>query len=198
MPFFDNEVKGRHFAFMNYHGSSFHKLTGYRILILIIVTLGYATWFSTLGPYGQLSDLGPGLPLEERGFYTGAQAVEALSQLDAQGRKLKLISLICDLPNMLLSALMFIALIGFGIRRLGLARPVWTSLFAIPLAFLAVDFAEDLLIALTMFSRSEILGTIAGGMTALKFMTYIPAALLALGLGLSGLIAWFAKGRPKH
>lgn len=197
MPFFDKPFKGRHFAFMDLHNSHYHKITGYRILILVVVTMGYASWFSTLGPYGQLSGLAPGLPLEERGFYTGAQAVDALSQLDVRGRSLKLISLMCDLPNMILSALMFGALIGFGIRRLGLVRPGWNALFVLPTAFFVADLAEDCFLALTVFTGSEILGLIAGVMTALKFLTYIPAALLGLGLGLAGLIAWFIKGRPK-
>lgn len=179
---------------MDYASSPFHKFRGWKLLALIVITLGYASWYSVMGPYSVLADLAPGMPLEERGYYTGAQAVETLSALDASGRKAKYISLVFDIPNMILSALLFEGLIAFGIRRLSLNRAKWGLLFVLPIAFLLADFGEDSFLALTLSTGSQTLGTIAGILTAVKFFTYIAAALAGLLLSFSGLGYWLVKG----
>ena len=180
---------------MDYSQSPFHKFMGWRTLALIALMMAYSTWYVTLGPYSVLETLAPGLPLEERGFYTGAQAVETFSQLDASGRKAKYISLVFDIPNMILAALVFEALIAFGIRRLPLKSPVWPLLFFLPIVFLLTDFAEDSFLALTLATGSEVLGSIAGVLTVLKFFTYLAAAITGLLLSFTGLAYWLLKGR---
>lgn len=196
MPPFDNRIKGRHFAFMDYTGSPFHKITGWKILALLAVTAIYSTWFTTIGPYGQLAGLAPAIPLEEQIFYSGNEAVAALSELDAAGRKAKFLSLACDIPYMILLYLTLEAIIAFGIRRLALVKPIWSVLFFLPIAFLLADFSEDSFIALTLTTRSELFGSVAGVMTFVKFMTVTAAGLTALILGIAGLFVWFRQGRP--
>lgn len=180
---------------MDYANSPFHKFMGWKTLALTAVAMAYTLWFTGPGPYGQLTGLAPHIPLEGSGFYTGTQAVEALGALDADGRRIKFLSLLCDIPFMILWALVFEAFIAFGIRRLNLTAAKWQLLFVLPLAFLLADFAEDSFIALTLVTGSEVLGTIAGFLTALKFFFYIPANLAALGMGASGLVYWIIKGR---
>lgn len=170
--------------------SPFHRFHGWHILALLAVTIAYSAWFTSIGPYGKLADLGPGFPLEARGFYTGQQAVETLSQLDARGATTKYISLLFDVPFMVLFALSLEALIAFGIRRMTLTNIRWNLLFILPIAFLLLDFSEDSFIALTLATGSPLLGTIAGIMTFLKFAVFIPATLIAIAMGLAGLIAW--------
>lgn len=178
---------------MDFKTSPFHRFQGWHILVLLAVTFLYSYWYTVLGPYSKVGALGPGLPLEERGFYSGADAVAALSQLDPSGAKAKYISLIFDIPYMILLALTFEALIAFGIRRLNLTHVRWNFLFILPIAFLLCDFAEDSFIALTLASGSEMLGSIAGVMTALKFFTVMPAMLVGIVMGFTGLIVWIVQ-----
>ena len=180
---------------MAWQNSPFHRFQGWRILALIAVTALYSYWFAVIGPYAQLEGLAQGMPLEGHFSYSGAFAVDTLGQLDEAGPRAKLFSLLCDVPYMILNALVFEALIGFGIRRLNLIRPVWTLLFVLPIAFLLCDFAEDAFLALTVVSGSPITGTLAGIATPLKFITFIGASLAGLAMGLMGLIYWVFRGR---
>ena len=173
----------------------FHRFQGWKILALIGVTTVYSVWYSVFGPYAALSALAPGLPLESQLYYDGEYAVSILSQLDAAGQRAKLISLLFDVPYMILNALVFEALIAFGIRRWSLNRPIWSLLFALPIAFLLIDFAEDSFLALTLVSGSTTLGAMAGIFTSVKFLTFSLAALAALIMGGSGLVYWLIKGR---
>ena len=132
--------------------------------------------------------------LQESGFYSGITAVEILSQLDAVGRKTKYLALIFDVPYMIMQALIFEALIAFGLRHMQPQNPKWNLLFLLPIGFLLADFAEDSLIGLTLASGSDVLGSFAGYMTALKFMTFIPATLVSLIMTLGGIFAWRRNG----
>lgn len=174
----------------------FHKFQGIRLLALIIVALSYSYWFTVHGPYSQLAALAPGMPLEGAMSYSGAHAVSVLGSLDAAGRKIKYLSLACDIPFMILQALLLEGLIAFGLRHLGLMGARWRLLFMAPLAFLLCDFLEDSFLALTLASGSEVFGTLAGLMTPLKMATYTAASILALVLSLSGLAIWLA-GKSK-
>lgn len=178
------------FSVMDYSNSPFHRFQGWHILILLTVTFAYTYWFVVIGPFSKLATLAPGLPLEERGFYTGAQAVEALSGLGAEGTRAKFISLACDVPYMILTALSLEALIAFGIRRLNFTNVKWNFLFILPIAFLLFDFAEDSFLALTLATDSTLLGSIAGILTPLKLAAVIPATIIAVVMGVTGLIAW--------
>ena len=177
--------------------SPFHKFQGWRLLALIVVTIAYSSWFTTLGPYGQLSDLFSGLPLEEMGWYTGRTAVSFLSGLDAAGQKLQYWSLLFDVPNMILTALMLEGLIGFGIRNMRLKKPAVNMFFVLPIMYLLIDFFENSFLALTMSTQSEFLGSIAGFMTAGKFLVVLPTFLIALVMFLGGLIAWTMRNLRK-
>ena len=164
-------------------------------MALVAVTMLYSYWFAVIGPFSKLAALAPGLPLESQFSYSGQYAVETLAQLDEAGERAKLSSLFFDLPYMVLNALMFEALIAFGIRRLNLIKPIWSFLFILPLAFLMFDFAEDAFLALTVVTGSELTGTLAGLATPAKFVTFIGAIVSALLLSVSGLIYWGVKGR---
>lgn len=175
---------------MNYKNSPFHRFQGWQILVLLAVTFAYSYWFVVIGPYAKLANLAPGLPLEARGFYTGAQAVDALSGLNAEGTRAKFISLACDVPYMVLTALSIEALIAFGIRRLNFTNIKWNFLFILPIAFLLFDFAEDSFLALTLATDSVTLGAIAGIFTPLKLATVLPATLIAIVMSITGLLVW--------
>jgi len=176
--------------------SSFYRFQGWRLLGLIIVFFAYTTWYTGPGFFGDLTRLPGHVALQERGFYSGATAIEILGKLDAAGRKTKYLALVFDVPYMIMQALVFEGLIAFGMRHLKPKSPKWTLLFILPIGFLLADFAEDSFIALTLATGSQALGTIAGLMTALKFATFIPAIITSFIMGIGGLWAWF-KGR-KH
>lgn len=160
------------------------------MLILIAIFVAYTLWYVGPGFFGDLTRLAGHTSLQESGFYTGAEAVERLGKLDGAGRKTKFLALIFDVPYMILQALVFEAFIAFGMRHIKPKDPKWNLLFILPIGFLLVDFAEDSFIALTMTTGSTVFGTIAGFMTALKFAIFIPAIIVALLMGIGGLIFW--------
>ncbi len=180
---------------MAWQSSPFHRFQGWKILALLFVTLAYSAWFSLIGPFSKLAGLAPGMPLEAQFSYSGDYARQVLGQLDEAGQRAKLISLLFDVPYMILNALLFEALIGFGIRRLNLTKPIWSLLFILPLAFLLFDFAEDAFLALTVVTDSPVTAALASMSTPLKFISFIGAILASLILSLSGLIYWLVKGR---
>ena len=170
--------------------SSFHRFQGWRILALCAVFAVYTLWYIGPGYFGQMTRLPGHMSLQEMGFYSGATAVEILGNLDAQGRKVKFLALIFDVPYMILQALVFEAFIAFGMRHIKPRNPKWNFLFVFPIAFLLVDFAEDSFIALTLATGSTVLGGLAGLMTALKFAVFIPAIIVSLMMGIGGLFMW--------
>jgi len=180
---------------MAWENSPFHRFYGWRILALIAVTMAYSYWFAVIGPYAKLEGLAPGMPFEGQFTYDGAFAAKTLGQLDAVGQRTKLISLFFDLPYMVLNALVFEALIAFGIRRMNLTKPVWSMLFILPIAFLIFDFAEDAFLALTVVSGSSVTGTLASLATPAKFITFMAASFAGLILSVLGLLFWLIKGR---
>lgn len=180
---------------MEYETSPFHRFFGWKIAVLFIVTACYGFWHSNIGPYADLANLAPGLPLEERGFYTGQEAVTSLSDLNVSGQRTKLWALVLDIPNFILLAFLMEALIAFGIRRLKLIRPIWNLLFVFPILFLLVDFAEDSFVALTLVTLSEGFGSVAGVLTVAKFGVFSLTTLIAIILSLTGLVYWLMQDR---
>lgn len=152
--------------------------------------MAYTAWYVGPGYFGQMSSMPGYSSLQEMGFYSGVEAVEILSRLDGQGRKTKLLALIFDVPYMILQALVFEALIAFGMRHIKPKNPKWNLLFILPIGFLLADFFEDSFIASTLTTGSTVLGTIAGFMTALKFAFFIPAIIVSLLMAIIGLIMW--------
>jgi len=177
------------------NNSLFNRFYGWRLLAFIVVFMAYTLWFTGPGYFGQMTRISGHISLQESGFYSGATAVDILGKLDETGRKTKYLALIFDVPYMIMQALVFEGLIAFGLRHVKPKSPKWNALFILPIAFLLADFAEDSFIALTLATGLEALGTIAGLMTALKFLTFIPAILVSLLLGICGLVAWLGKGR---
>lgn len=174
----------------NTSSSPFHRFQGWRFLALVIVFALYTSWYVGPGFFGDMLRLPGHISLQEKGFYSGAEAVEILGRLDAEGRKTKLLALIFDVPYMILQALVFEAAIAFGLRHMKLQNPKWNLLFILPIGFLLVDFAEDSFIALTLTAGSTVLGTIAGFMTALKFVVFIPGIVVSLLMFCGGVLAW--------
>lgn len=176
-----------------YSSSPFHRFQGWRILALLAVFMTYTVWYTGPGFFGQMSSMPGYFSLQEMGFYSGMTAVEVLGSLDVAGQKIKFLALIFDVPYMILQALVFEALIAFGMRHMKPKNPKWNLLFILPIGFLLVDFAEDSFIALTMTTGSTMLGTMAGLMTALKFTVFIPAIFISLIMGVGGLVAWIKQ-----
>ena len=176
---------------MSVSESPFHRFKGPRLLALLAVFVAYTAWYVGPGFFGDLMRLPGHISLQEKGFYSGAEAVEILGRLDEAGRKTKFLALIFDLPYMILQALVFEALIAFGICHIKPKNLKWNLLFILPIGFLLADFAEDSFLALTMATGSIVLGTIAGIMTALKFTAFILGIAVSLIMGFTGLMAWF-------
>jgi len=170
--------------------SPFHRFQGWRILALFVVFMTYTLWYTGPGFFGQISSMPGYSSLQEMGFYSGTTAVETLRSLDVAGRKTKLLALIFDVPYMILQALLFEAFIAFGMRHIKPKSPKWNLLFILPIGFLLADFLEDSFIALTLTTGSVGLGTVAGFMTVLKFMVFIPTIFVSLIMGIGGLMAW--------
>lgn len=173
--------------------SSFHRFFGWRLLALIAVFTVYTLWFTGPGYFGQMTRIDGHISLQKSGFYSGATAVEILSKLDGVERKIKYLNLIFDLPYMIMQALVFEALIAFGLRHMRPKSRIWNLLFLLPIGFLLADLAEDSFIALTLATGSEVLGTLAGFMTAFKFLTFIPAILVSVLMAFGGIIAWVRR-----
>jgi hypothetical protein len=178
----------------DYKNSPFHRFQGRQILALFAVFAIYTLWYIGPGYFGQMRAMPGYSSLQEMGFYSGDTAVEVLGSLDASGRKTKLLALIFDVPYMILQSLVFEAFIAFGIRHMKLQNPKWSLLFILPIGFLLADFFEDSLLALTLTTGSTVLGDIAGLMTALKFLFFIPAIIASAIMLLGGLLMW-AKAR---
>lgn len=177
----------------NIASSPFHRFQGWRFLALFIVFALYTSWYVGPGFFGDMLRIPGHISLQEKGFYTGVEAVDILGRLDEQGRKAKFLALIFDVPYMFLQALLFEACIAFGLRHMRPKNPKWNLLFILPIGFLLTDFAEDSLIALTLTTGSMALGSTAGVMTALKFTTFIPGIIVSLIMLGGGLWAWFRK-----
>ena len=171
----------------------FERFQGPRFFILFGIFALYTLWYTLIGPYARLIGLAPGMPLQAQGFYTGAYAVEVLSQLDLAGRNAAYIAYLFNVPYMIMQALVFEAVIVFGLKARRLSGPKWHLLLILPLAFLIFDFLEDSFLALTLATKSEILGSFAGVFTALKFTAFIPSIFISLWLGLRGVIAHMRK-----
>ena len=177
----------------DYAQSPFHKFRGWRLLALIFIFMVYTLWFTGPGYFGDMTRIVGHISLQESGFYSGAAAVDILGKLDAAGRKTKYLALVFDVPYMIMQTLVFEALIAFGIRHMRPKNPKWNLLFILPIAFLLADFLEDSFIGLTLASGSEILGSIAGFMTAFKFLTFIPSIVVSVGMAIGGLTAWIRR-----
>lgn len=177
----------------NTASSPFHSFQGWRFLALIIVFAVYTSWYVGPGFFGDMLRLPGHISLQEKGFYSGAEAVEILGRLDAEERKTKLLALLFDVPYMMLQALVFEASIAFGVRHMKLQNPKWNFLFILPIGFLLADFLEDSFIALTLTTGSSALGTIAGFMTALKFAIFIPGIIASVLMFFGGIIVWLRK-----
>ena len=167
----------------------FTRFQNHWFFVLLAVYVAYSTWYLGPGFYGQLAALGSGMPLEERGYYSGAFAVETLSALSPEGRKTKYLSLLFDIPYMIMTALILEAMMMFGLLSLKKDRSKWAAILGLPIIFLLVDFFEDSALALTLVSGSEVFGTVAGIMTPLKFTMFSIASLAAIIFSVCGGIA---------
>lgn len=171
----------------------FYRLQGLSLLVLIGVTVIYAYWFAAIGPYADLQNYS-GLPLEER-VYSGEDAAQILGALSQEGHRAKLLSLVLDVPHMILWALTLENLIAFGLRHLNLMRSKWLLVLALPIVFLAFDAFENTFLALTLVTGWGLFGTLASIMTPLKFLILIPSIIVALGLSAAGLVKWVGAKR---
>lgn len=169
--------------------SPFYRFQGWRFLALFIVFALYTAWFVGPGYFGQLSALDAYTPLQERGFYTGAEALAAITSLSDEEIRIKYLALIFDVPYMVMQALVFEAAIAFGILQMRLSARFWQWLFILPIGFLLADVMEDSLLALLLATQKSLFGSLAGVMTAVKFTVFIPAIFASLFMLLGGAVA---------
>lgn len=167
--------------------SPFYKFQGWRFAALFLVFILYSAWYFGPGYFGQLSRIEGYSLLQERGFYTGAEALAAIEGLNDEGRRLKFLALIFDVPYLILQALLFEAAIAFGILQARLAHRFWQWLFILPLGFLLADALEDSALALLLSTTQSIFGAAAGLLTLLKFMMFSLAAIASLVLFIIGI-----------
>jgi len=140
-------------------------------------------------PFGELTRLDSYAYLQGRVFYKGADAVAAIESLSPEGRRLKFTELGFDLIYMVLQTWVFEAVIAFGLTALGWMASRWRWLLLSPIGFLMFDFLEDSFLALVMLTSSEVLGSLAGVFTLMKFVFFIPLVFLSLGFGVAGIVA---------
>ena len=174
---------------------NFQRFSGWRLPVLLAAFLIYTIWFTTIGPFGQLTRLEHYTYLQGRVFYSGKEAVTAVQSLDAEGRRLKFITLACDVIYMVLQTWVFEALIAFGLSARGLMNTSWRWCLMAPMGFLVFDFLEDSFLALVMMTSSELIGSFAGVFTLLKFGFFIPLVVLSLGLGIMGIVTVILRKR---
>ena len=176
-------------------GHNYNRFTGWRLIALIVVFLAYTLWLIGPGPFGELARLEDYAYLQERGFYTGADAVAAIESLSPESRRLKYTALGFDLVYMILQTWVFEALIAFGLTALGFMKSRWRWILLAPMGFLLFDFLEDSALALVLATSSELIGTFAGVFTLLKFVFFVPLVFISLGLAVSGIVAIILRNR---
>ena len=170
-------------------GYNYQRFTGWRLIALLAIFSAYTIWFTTIGPFGELTRLDSYAYLQGRVFYTGADAVAAIESLSPEGRRLKFTELGFDLIYMVLQSWVFEAVIAFGLTALGWMTSRWRWLLLAPIGFLMFDFLENSFLALVMLTSSEVLGSFAGLFTLMKFVFFIPLVFLSLGFGVAGIVA---------
>lgn len=173
--------------------SPFYRFQGWRFVGLFVVFALYTAWYVGPGYFGQLTRLDGYSLLQARGFYTGVDAQVAVESLTAEGRRLKYLALIFDIPYMILQALVFEAAIAFGILQARLTSRYWQWLFILPIGFLLADVMEDSLLALLLSTGHIAFGTLAGFLTALKFIIFIPAIFASFTMLIIGAFAWLGR-----
>ena len=176
-------------------GHNFHRFTGWRLAALICVFLAYTLWFVGPGPFGELTRLEAYQNLQSRRFYSGAEAVCAIESLSAEGRRIKFTALGFDVIYMVLQTWVFEAVIAFGLSVRGLMNSRSRWILLLPMGFLLFDFLEDSFLALVMVTSSEIVGSLAGVFTFMKFVFFIPAVCLSLGLGFAAIMTLILRKR---
>ena len=180
---------------MKLKGHNYERFQGWRLIALLGVFTAYTLWFIFPGPFGDLAGLQGYDSLQERGFYSGAEAVAAIESLSPDGRAVKYKALGFDLIYMVLQTWVFEAVIGFGLLALGLMSSRWRWLLLLPMGFLLFDFLEDSFLALVMATSSELIGSFAGVFTLMKFVFFIPLVLLSIGFGFAGSVATVLRKR---
>ena len=163
-------------------------------MALLLLFTFYTAWFIGPGYFGQLSNLEGHTPLQERVFYTGDEALTAVKALSEESRRIKYLALIFDFPYMILQALLFEAMIAFGVLQMRLSGRFWQWLFILPIVFLLADVLEDSALLLLLSTSTKIFGSVAGIMTAVKFLFFIPACFVSLAFLIGGL---FAKAKRR-
>lgn len=176
-------------------GYNYQRFTGWRLIALIFIFTAYTLWFTTIGPFGELSRLENYNYLQGRGFYTGADAVATIESLNTETRRLKFTELGFDLIYMVLQTWVFEAVIAFGLTALGLMTTRWRWLLIAPMGFLIFDFLEDSFLALVMMTSSELIGSFAGVFTLMKFVFFVPLVLISFALGIAGIVANILRKR---
>lgn len=178
----------------NHDASPFYRFQGRRFIALFLVFAVYTAWYVGPGYFGQLSRLEGYSLLQERGFYSGDEALAAIKSLEPQGRRLKFLALIFDIPYMILQTLVFEAAIAFGILQMRLSSRYWQWLFILPIGFLLSDVLEDSVLALLLSTEQMVFARFAGVLTGLKFAVFIPAIIVSLGMFV---VAALAVGKRK-
>lgn len=176
-------------------GHNYQRFTGWRLIALLAIFAAYTLWFTTIGPFGELTRLDNYTYLQGRGFYSGAEAVSAIESLTPEGRRLKFTELGFDLIYMVLQTWVFEALIAFGLTGLGLMTKKWRWLLILPMGFLLFDFLEDSFLALLLTTSSELIGSFAGVFTFMKFVFFIPLIFISLGMGIAGVVTVILQKR---
>ena len=174
---------------------NYHRFTGWRLIALLVIFAIYTIWFTTSGPFGDLTRLEDYSYLQGRGFYSGAEAVVAAESLSPADRAIKLKALGFDLIYMVLQTWVFEAVMAFGLTALGLMSSRWRWLLILPMGFLLFDFLEDSFLALVLMTSSELIGSFAGVFTLMKFVFFIPLGVISAWLGIAGIVATVLRNR---
>lgn len=167
----------------------FRIATGSRVLLasgaLVISGIG----LFQLGPYVRLQAHSAGAPLPEEQFgYDSNQLVAFLTDLGAGGRSVYFWFQLWDLLNSFLMGGTALLLIAWLLKRIGAAGGIWRWLAAVPLAVVAAELTENLVLlaALRAYPARSGVSALLPALTGIKFLALL---LTMLTIGSCGL--WF-------
>lgn len=164
--------------------------------VLALVIVAYAFGFFALNVLPQwniLTDAQGGSEIQARAFVSAAEVRAALAQIDAAGaRDAALQFYAIDVPNFLLLGAAGAALVGFGLRRFGVAPSPARFLIAVPLFAAFADAMENAsLAACFLITDTGFAENAAYAITAKRVAAMASLALVLLAP--LGLVWWAVR-----
>jgi hypothetical protein len=176
--------------------------TGHAVVIALVLWLGYAMLFFTLGPYSTLQSAGGGDLLEETFGYDTTEAQERLRVLAEDGRNTYGKFQLLDALNAVLMTVALTLSLAFTLSRLLAARNPLRLLVYLPVLVGACELIENslLLAMLSSFpSEATAAGKFAGPVTSAKLVVaFVALPITVLSFVALGIKALRDRSKAKH